>query len=475
MQILRLFIGLFGLLFANLLSAQTIEFSEPISVRQDKDYRLIGQYDGHTLLYRELARGYLIQAFDKNLEVAWQKSFELEHRRARPLYLVDKRDSFAIVYHYFFRGKTYVKVQNFDRQANATTVETIALFSRRENLSNRQVLFSKNKIAVLTYATTIEGRIEFEVYSLRDKTSLYRKTLEPKDLNYFRDFLQVEISDEGECFWIFERDNKRNRREQSRLVLYDISAEEVNKQIVDMKGKLRYDSYFIYDNLNAQLVGVGLYGERNLHTTNGYFYIRIPQQSDSVFMHLSPFEEAFMPQLTGQEGNRRNGVRDIDIQEVVLRRDGGALLIAERNRQYEYQSVSTFNNPGLMTPQVDYYYEDILLVSVHPDGSEHWKNVLHKSQESQDDRARFSSFFLLRSKRYLFFVYNDKIERNTSISNYAVTGLGESARETRVMKADRPFDVLLALRYGIQVSGNAMMATTEFRNQLRLGRITVEP
>lgn len=475
MQMLSIFVILLSLLLPNELFAQKIEFSEPISVRQDKDYRLIGQYDKHTLLYRELGRGYLIQAFDEKLKVAWQKSFDFEHRRAHPLYLVDNRDSFAILYYYFFKGKTYVKMQNFDAQGNTTNIETIALFARRESLDKRQVIFSKNKTAVLTYASTIEGRIELEVYSLLDKKVLYRKTLQPKDLNYFRDFLQVEISDKGETFWLFEQDNKRNRREQSRLILYDISVKTVDKRVIDMQGKLRYDSYFIYDNLNEQLVGVGLYGERNLYTTNGYFYMRIPQESDSIFIHISAFEQAFTPQLTGQERKRRDGIRDIDIQEVVLRRDGGALLIAERNRKYEYQSMGTFNNPGLMAPQVDYYYEDMLLVSIHPDGEEHWKSVLHKSQESQDDAGRFSSFFLLRSKRYLFFVYNDQIERNTSISNYAVTGLGESERETLVANFDRPFDVLLELRYGIQVSGNAMIATTEFRNQLRLGRITVEP
>lgn len=464
-----------GLLLSSALEAQKISYSQPIPVRQDKDYRLIGQYKGHSLLYRELNRGYLIQAFDEELAVVWEKGFDFEHRRARPLQVVDLRDSFALVYYYTQRGNTHVEMQHFNAEGAPTFVEKIAFFTRRENLSARQVVFSKNKSAVLCYTATIEGRIDFEVYNLLEQKKVYHKTIEPKDLNYYRDFLQVVLSDAGESFWVFEQDNRRNRREQSRLVLYQIDTVNVEKHVIDMQNKLRYDSYFLYDNLNQQLIGVGLYGNRNLYLANGYFYLRIPEQSDTIFMEISAFDEAFTPQITGQEGNRHEGVRDIDIQDVVLRQDGGALLIAERNRRYEYQTMNGFNSPGMMTAQVDYYYEDLLLVSIHPDGQEHWKTVLHKSQDSQDDGARFSSFFLLRSKRYLFFVYNDQIERNTSISSYAVTGLGEADRSTFMPAANLGFDSLFALRYGIQVSGNAMIATTEFRNQMRLGRISLEP
>ena len=105
---------------------------------------------------------------------------------------------------------------------------------------------------------------------------------------------------------------------------------------IPMNDKLTFDAYFNFDNLNKRLVAGGLYAERNISRCVGYFYLNIdwtnPKQHTLQF---EPFGDEFISTLIGKEVEDHRGITEISIQEIVLRRDGGLLMIAERNKQFE--------------------------------------------------------------------------------------------------------------------------------------------
>ena len=80
-------------------------------------------------------------------------------------------------------------------------------------------------------------------------------------------------------------------------------------------------------------------------------------------------------------------------------------MIAERNRLLERAmtaaSRSSYVGDDGRGYIVDYHYEDIVVISIHPDGQTHWKTILPKRQYSQDDNAIYSSFFLLKTPKSL--------------------------------------------------------------------------
>ncbi|HXR79670.1 MAG TPA: hypothetical protein VN763_02080, partial [Saprospiraceae bacterium] len=118
---------------------------------------------------------------------------------------------------------------------------------------------------------------------------------------------------------------------------------------------------------------------------------------------------------------------------------------------------------------VDYYYEDMILFAVHPDGTEHWKEVLRKRQYSQDDDAIYSSFFLFKTPGELKFLFNDEIKQENTVGGYVVTGDGHVERRT-VFNTDYQ-RLKLRFKDGMQLAYNECIVPSERNGRLSLVRI----
>jgi hypothetical protein len=152
---------------------------------------------------------------------------------------------------------------------------------------------------------------------------------------------------------------------------------------------------------------------------------------------------------------------------LALRQDGGALLIAERHHEIVRGTGAGrgFWRDG-MRMIVDYYFDDLFVVAINPDGSLHWNTVLHKKQYSQDDEAIFSSFFLLKSPDRLHFMFNDEIKYENTCSEYVLNPIGEFDRNSLLSTVNQ--GLRLRFRDAIQISATECLAPSEFRNRLRL-------
>ena len=110
-----------------------------------------------------------------------------------------------------------------------------------------------------------------------------------------------------------------------------------------MEGHISYDVFFEADNLNRQLVGAGLYALDNSERAEGYFYINYQANSAAEIpfqLVFQPFSAEFLQNLLGRDYREGKGLNETSVREIVLRRDGGALLIAERNKQLQRRTGS---------------------------------------------------------------------------------------------------------------------------------------
>lgn len=158
-------------------------------------------------------------------------------------------------------------------------------------------------------------------------------------------------------------------------------------------------------------------------------------------------------------------------QEIVLRRDGGILLIAERTRYLERRSGASgrvyYENQGRFL--VDYYYDELMVVSIHPSGKTHWKTILHKKQYSQDDDGIYSSYFLFKTPSSLRFLFNDDIRQENTVSEYVLNGMGEYDRNSILSTQD--LDLRLRFRDALQLDANELVIPSERRNKLKLVKL----
>ena len=137
-------------------------------------------------------------------------------------------------------------------------------------------------------------------------------------------------------------------------------------------------------------------------------------------------------------------------------------------RHYEIQRGA--GNPSRIMRDVrlvtDYYFEDVFIVSLDPEGKVDWSSVLHKKQYSQDDEAIFSSYFLMRSPKQLHFLFNDEIRYENTCSEYIVLPNGTFDRNSLLSTVNK--GLRIRFRDGIQMSANECLSPSENRSKLRL-------
>ncbi|HNL38966.1 MAG TPA: hypothetical protein PKH43_07530, partial [Saprospiraceae bacterium] len=303
---------------------------------------------------------------------------------------------------------------------------------------------------------------------------LWDKTAILKEPFYESDIDAMVLSNAGELFLMSEHNNRKGKMEEHDIRMLRVNAAGDQLIRVPLPDFLTCDVKFAYDNQHQRLVGVGLYGEKNRERANGSFFMAIDPASGTPVLRNEPFDNQFFDILRRRDSADNDdssgggrGISDADVTQIVLREDGGAVLIAERHHEIQRGATAArgFWRDGARLV-VDYYFDDVFAIAFNPDGTIPWKTVLHKKQYSQDDEGVYSSFFLLRSNDRLHMLFNDEIKYENTCSEYVLSPLGEFDRNSLL----NTFGQNLRLRYrdAHQLSVNECIVPSEFRNRLKL-------
>ncbi len=95
---------------------------------------------------------------------------------------------------------------------------------------------------------------------------------------------------------------------------------------------------------------------------------------------------------------------EYDLEDIVLRDDGGAILIGE---QYFVREVTTTDFQGNINISYHYYYNDIIVISIDPEGQIEWTEKIAKRQHTVNDNGLFSSYALAIVGDKLNLIFND--------------------------------------------------------------------
>ena len=465
--------------------SQEITVSEEITLRSDQSYSIIGKFNEKTLLYRDKGTEFEVQAFNNELlGLSWTKELELDKKRPQVLDVFGFQEYFYVIYKYKQKGNSIIKIHKYNEAANLVDSTMVYNFGKRFYSPDPEILLSEDKSKVLLYHTEYFSKIEVSVFDLSKMKPMWDKEFEPTDLNYGADFYQMLVDNEGGMHMVLNRENDRLKKDKPHFFefIYQPSNEEkapITK--VSLEGKLSYDAYFKIDNLNRKILGGGMHSEKNKGRTQGYYYMSVPfgGTADHTLSFYN-FQEAFKEQLVDKKTKVTKGLFDVGIQDIVIRRDGGAIIICEQLKDFE-RSTSTVANTTTTTRAfnsrldngrfaVDHYYEDLFLFSVHPSGEHHWEEILHKKQFSQDDDAAFSSFFLAKTARQLRLIYNDEIRNENTVSEYIIKGDGKFDRNSILNTASQ--DLRLRFRESKQVAYNEILVPSERKSRLKLVRMT---
>lgn len=469
-EMIRLF-ALFCFL-GGALHAQNVLVSDPVSIRNDYGYELIGRLRDRILLFRDRYESFEIQAFDNNMRLSWSKTLpDLERRDIQILSVTPGINDFSIIFKERKRSRAVLRVHKYDPGANLIDSVVIKDYGDRPYAPPvLNFVRSEDRNCFVVYNQAENNTLEITCFLLDKMIVLWEQKLIVQDGADAVELRSLVAGNKGEFFMLTESNNRKVRLSDHALNIWQIGnrGNTTIKTTIGLPENFTRDAYFSYDNSHSALVGIGLYGEKNKDRVHGAFFIRYIPAADSTILRYEAFDERFFSILRRRDGDDgARGIGDASAQKLILRQDGGALLVGER--YYEIVRGTTtgrglWRDGGRMI--VDHYYDDLFILAFHPNGEIHWKTVLHKKQYSQDDEGVFSSFCLVQQPGRLHFLFNDEIRYENTCSNYVINPIGGFDRNSVFNTVGR--DMRLRFRDALQINQEECIVPSEFRNKLRL-------
>ncbi len=456
--------------------AQTITISDGVNVRNDAGYEILGRYKGNLLLFRDKNSEYEVTAFDEQLHNIWTHEIVFAEKKVQVLDAVQGTDYFAVVYKAKEKNNSVVKINRFDANTKFVDSMLIKNYGLRFYSPTPISVFSEDKKMLLLYSYGQNGGIEATSFDIENMKLLWQKEIVlPENIRTNDEFRQIIIDNNGNAYFIFE--------EAETAAIFGSTAPqyavcEVNKtentiHKIPFKEYIIYGIRFDYDNVNKQLSAVGLHSERAKSRATGCFFLSL--KNKEMRMATDGFNDDLVSVIAGKEIKNNRGIPDLKPQNVIFRKDGGVVVFFEETRQYSRVSAgmatrgitSATETTGRFV--MDYYCDNVIVVSFNPDGSVQWKKVLPKKQFSQDDDAIFSSFGLVKTPNTVRVIFNDGISTETTTSEYIMNGKGLMERHSMFNTANQ--DILLRFQDALQLSPDEVVIPSEYHSKLRLVRL----
>jgi len=191
-------------------------------------------------------------------------------------------------------------------------------------------------------------------------------------------------------------------------VIYDVELSD--KFITDMKITINNDD---------DIICAGFFSNELEYNVDGTYFLKIDGSSKKIMSsNTKEFDKGFLLENLSEKQEKKANkkldkgkdvdVRDFDIRNLIVRKDGGVVMIGE---QYRMVVVTTTtrgaNGQTTTTTTYHYYYDEVLVVNISPEGSIDWYARIPKHQHTINDNGKYSSFALMVQEDKLNFFYND--------------------------------------------------------------------
>lgn len=456
------------------LGAQKITVSEELPLMTEYNYEIIGEISGQTLVLMERGNNYHVYGFNERLQNNYEKELELDKRQVSVLGTNEIDSLYSLYYTYRQKGQIFLKIHTYDAGTNLIDSSTIWNFGNLFYNPRFEILRSEDKSKVLVYF--VENSSIFRMICIDNSKMkvIWDHNYKPKDFYKDRPTYQILLTNSGRYYGVFIKDNVPSRRKEHAFVIdeYASTMSEVRTKDIALYDKLTYDAWFTVDNLNGEkLLAGGLYTDNNRIKAMGSYFLRYDPISTNYTIKHSAFELGFSNRFMNyKRPKKKPGILDLEINNAIVRQDGGLVFIAEKIRTYQRTNnteTDRYFRAGRLSD--DYHYDDLLVVSYEPDGEISWREILQKKQFSQDDFGFFSSYYLFRTPEQIHFLFNDEIKNNNTVSEYIMNGLGQYDRKSLFNTTH--LEIKLRLTAAYQVNTNRLLIPSERRNRLKLVRM----
>lgn len=301
-----------------------------------------------------------------------------------------------------------------------------------------------------------------------------------------------------------KRRKKRNGEPnyQYTILCYKKGVENSDEYPIDLPGKFVTDMQFTIAS-NKDIVCAGFYSDMGTYSIKGTYYISIDAKTKeiksqsykefSIDVMLENLTERQQKKLEKKiEKGKDVELYEYDLDNIILRDDGGAILVGEQyflNIVTTTQTINTGTSTTTTTISTYYYnYNDIIVVNIDPKGQIEWVKKIPKRQVTTNDRGFYSSYVMSINKGKLYFIFNDNpknlLVKTTESNKYekfsnqkgsvavlvVVDKDGNYKKEPLFKTADA--EVMIRPKVCEQISGNEMILFGQRKKAERFAKLT---
>lgn len=478
MPLYRNIIFVLGLIisFCVVMTSQEVAISEELSIRNYFSYELLGQIDDRILIYRDKGFSKEIDVYNEDMEHTQFSEFIFEKKKTDVYTILGQDTAFQMIYGYLERDSLVLKLREYDKVVRLIDSTTLTKIHKKEIKRRFSHSISEDKSKILLTTINNENQVRFILYDCRFKAITWHHVILFPGRD-FRDFDNIVVTNDGRLLMQV----KNSDFDIDRLD-FILLAPRMDMQFdfsVDLSGHIVRNSFFKYDNQNLNIIVCGNYADKKGKEVKGMYFFKknINDLYDIEPPQYMEYNSSLGQELLqGKKRNKKHAFDDLEVKDVILRNDGGALVISEITKDFSrrspYNSTYSRNDNSSFSRRgwVDYYNEDIVVHNVNPEMTIDWTKVLYKKQFSQDDDAVFSSFYVMKTPSRLRFIYNDDIKQNSTVSEYLMDPTGRIARNSLLSTQYQN----MKLRFGdaLQLSANSILIPSEKNYDLNLVKIT---
>jgi hypothetical protein len=498
---LRLF-GLLLLLPA-LLQAQRIQYTEP---EQDDSRRtnfdIIGRVSGNILVFKNNRSSNAISIYNDDMKLIRRVPIDFLPDRYSNIEFVQYPDFFYLLYEYERKNIVHFVAVKMDGEAKRLGDPVVLDTTQVSALSNNNKIYtftvSENKqhLMILKINSRNPRQYVFTSFLFNKELELedrHRINMDMPDRNML--FTRFALDDEGQL--VFARYMSSNGEYVSRVSLVTKAALADTFSIRDLgAGDRVLDELRIkVDNHNKHYLISAFYYKQRRGNIEGLYTVIWDRTTDSRLKEsLTIFNDELRALAKSSESNIRMAFNDFFIKNIVVKKDGGYLVISEAN--YTTSRGSVFNRWDYMygSPYLgpmDYYYspfynpyspwnrygmgninrynsENIMILSFDKNSNLEWSNVLTKSQYDDDGNSMISHQ-MVNTGGALHFLYNQYERRTVLLADQSISPDGKLTRYPTLRNLDKGYEFMP--RFGKQISGNEVVIPCQYRNYLCFAKI----
>ncbi len=478
-------------------SAQRITYSEP-----DRDdartlnFEVMGKLNGKILVYKNYRDQHFITVFDSDMKVISKNKMDFFPDKVLNTDFIQYPDFSYVFYQYQKRSVMYfmgVKIgEDGKKIGEPVLLDTTSNINYTTNNKIYSLINSEDKQKILVFK--INSRNDrshpLTTHLFNTDLPLHKKRFLNIPMPQRNDFLsEFSIDNDGDLACIRASGTSQNDN-INKITLITKPAVRDGYSLTDLKLNNIYldDIRIKVDNINKRYLVSSFFSKSRRGNIDGlYYYLWDKQQLKEVLTATTVFSDEFRADARG-DGNLKTAFDDYFLKNIVLRKDGGFLIMAESayttsrgnalNRwDYLYGSpywtpmdYYSWNSPWSYYPwwrngafnntMTRYFADNIVVISFDPAGKMEWSNVIRKSQYD-DNTDNFIGYGMMNSGDEIHFLFNMQEKRDILLFDQSVTPDGQVNRNPTFKNLDKGYEFMP--RHAKQVGARQLIIPCQYR------------